>query len=180
MSRSAPNDATNPSAPDGAPAASPAVPLEQLRDAFKSRAMVYAAMYDAIAETHGPDEAKAICKRAIYRRGEAIGHLFAQHAPADLEGLKKTFLEFIPQGPHMFAPEVVRCDAEELEIQFHRCPLKEAWQAAGMSDADIERLCDIAGIVDYGTFEKAGFRIVSDTWKPGREGCCRLHIKPGA
>lgn len=152
--------------------------IEQLRDAMKSRAMVYAAMYDEIAAEFGADKAREICKRAIYKRGESIAHLFAPHAPADLAGLKDTFLDFIPQGEHLFAPEVVRCDTEELEIQFHRCPLKEAWQAAGFSPERIAALCDIGGVVDYGTFERAGFRIRSDTWQPGREGCCRLHIMP--
>ena len=153
--------------------------IEQLRDAMKSRAMVYAAMYDEIAAEFGADKAREICRRAIYKRGEAISHLFAQHAPADLQGLKQTFLNFIPQGEHLFRPEVVRCDEQELEIQFHRCPLKEAWQEAGYDGAALANLCDIGGVVDYGTFEKAGFRIQSDTWQPGRGGCCRLHIRPG-
>ena len=153
--------------------------IEQLRGALKSRALVYAAMYEEIAAEFGADKAREICKRAIYKRGESIAHLFAPHAPADLAGLKDTFLAFIPQAEHLFAPEVVQCTAQELEIQFHRCPLKEAWQEAGVDDGALENLCDIGGVVDYGTFEKAGFSITSDTWKRGREGCCRLHIRPG-
>ena len=153
--------------------------IEQLRNALKSRAMVYLAMYEEIAAEFGADKAREICKRAIYKRGQSIAHLFAPHAPADLAGLKETFLDFIPQGEHLFAPEVVQCTEQELEIQFHRCPLKEAWQEAGVDGAALENLCDIGGVVDYGTFEKAGFAITSETWKRGREGCCRLHIKPG-
>lgn len=153
--------------------------IDQLRDAFKSRAMVYAAMYDEIKAEFGADKAREICKRAIYKRGESIAHHFAPHAPADLAGLRDRFLAFIPQAPHLFQPEVVQCTADELEIQFHRCPLKEAWQGAGFDEATIATLCDIGGVVDYGTFEKAGFSITSDTWQPGRGGCCRLHIRPG-
>ncbi len=153
--------------------------IEQLRGALKSRALVYAAMYEEIAAEFGADKAREICKRAIYKRGEAIAAVFAPHAPADLAGLKQTFLNFIPQGEQLFAPEVVQCNAQELEIQFHRCPLKEAWQEAGYEGATLENLCDIGGVVDYGTFEKAGFSIRSETWRSGREGCCRLHITPG-
>jgi hypothetical protein len=153
--------------------------IEQLRNAMKSRALVYVAMYEEIAAEFGADKAREICKRAIYKRGEAIAGIFAPHAPGDLAGLKETFLNFIPQGAHLFAPEVVQCTAGELEIQFHRCPLKEAWQEAGYDGAALENLCDIAGVVDYGTFEKAGFALRSETWKAGREGCCRLHITPG-
>jgi hypothetical protein len=59
------------------------------------------------------------------------------------------------------------------------CPLKEAYQEAGLSDQEIARMCDIAAEVDYGTFEGAGFQFSAETWKPGREGCCLLKIKPG-
>ncbi len=153
--------------------------IEQLRSAFKSRALVYAAMYEEMAAEFGSDKARDICKRAIYKRGQAIAGTFAPHAPADLRGLKDTFLNFIPQGRQLFAPEIVQCTDQELEIQFHRCPLKEAWTEAGYDGAALANLCDIGGVVDYGTFEKAGFTLHSETWQPGREGCCRLHIRPG-
>lgn len=153
--------------------------IEQLRAAFKSRALVYAAMYEEMAAEFGAAKAREVCKRAIYKRGESIAGVFAPHAPADLAGLKDTFLDFIPQGRELFAPEVVQCNERELEIQFHRCPLKEAWIEAGYDGAALANLCDIGGVVDYGTFEKAGFSIRSETWQPGREGCCRLHIAPG-
>jgi hypothetical protein len=34
--------------------------------------------------------------------------------------------------------------------------------------------------VDSGLFEVAGFRFHADTYRPGAEGCCFLHIRPGA
>ena len=79
----------------------------------------------------------------------------------------------------MFAPRVERCDAAALDITLQRCPLKEAWQEAGLSGADVATLCRIAGRVDNGTFEAAGFEFSADTWQPGRDGCCHLHIRPG-
>ena len=79
----------------------------------------------------------------------------------------------------MFAPAVMRCDEAELEIKFHRCPLKEAWLEAGLSQDQVARLCAIAAQVDYGTFEGAGFAFSAETWQPGEEGCCYLHIRPG-
>ena len=36
-----------------------------------------------------------------------------------------------------------------------------------------------AGEIDKGTFEAAGFKFEPDTWRPGRGGCCHLHIRPG-
>ena len=38
---------------------------------------------------------------------------------------------------------------------------------------------DYAVAVDNGTFESAGFEFSADTWQPGGDGCCYLHIRPG-
>ena len=72
-----------------------------------------------------------------------------------------------------------RADSERLEIRFRRCPLKEAWTAAGRSEADVARLREIAGAVDLGRFTAAGFAFAGKTWRPGESGCCRLHVEPG-
>ncbi|MDW8442908.1 MAG: hypothetical protein RML45_00220 [Acetobacteraceae bacterium] len=74
-----------------------------------------------------------------------------------------------------------RCGAatkEGLEITFGGCPLKEAWLAAGLPEGEVATLCRIAGTVDLGTFEAAGFAIENRTWQPGRDGCCHLVISP--
>jgi predicted ArsR family transcriptional regulator len=151
----------------------------QLKEAHMSRAMVYAAFYDALAERFGADVAEEVMKKAIYRRGREIGRRFAAYGPADLAGLRDAFLDFVPDRGRLFQPEVRRVDDQALEIKFHACPLKEAWQAAGLSDERIATLCRIAGVVDNGTFEAAGFGFSAETWRPGAEGCCCLHIRPG-
>jgi hypothetical protein len=79
----------------------------------------------------------------------------------------------------VFAPEVVRCDAAGLDVKFHRCPLKEAWLGAGLPEAEVAALCRVAAEVDRGLFEAAGFRFHADTYRPGAEGCCFLHVCPG-
>jgi predicted ArsR family transcriptional regulator len=151
----------------------------QLKEAHMSRAMVYAVFYDALAERFGADVAEEVMKKAIYRRGREIGRRFAGYGPADLAGLRDAFLDFVPDRGRLFQPEVRRADDQALEIKFHACPLKEAWQAAGLSDERIATLCRIAGVVDNGTFEAAGFGFSAETWRPGAEGCCCLHIRPG-
>ena len=151
----------------------------QLRNAMKARAMVYAAFYDELEAELGAAKAEEILKRAIHKRGLAIGAQFARFGPRDIAGLKDAFMAFIPDGGRVFAPEVKRCDTGGLDIKFHACPLKEAWLEAGFSPEKVSKLCNIAGIVDNGTFEAAGFAFSADTWKPGEEGCCFLHIRPG-
>jgi len=151
----------------------------ELHAAFRHRALLYWHFFDELRRELGESRATEIMSRAIYARGCEIGRAFAKHAPADLAGLKDAFLDFVPDGGRMFAPEVERADPAGLDIRLQRCPLKEAWQEAGLAEADVATLCRIAGRVDNGTFEAAGFEFWADTWTPGREGCCHLHVRPG-
>ncbi len=151
----------------------------QLRGAIKARAMVYYAVYQELIPEVGREKAKEILKQAIYKRGVAIGRQFRTHAPDDLEGLHKAFMDYVPDHGGMFNPQLLRSDGEHLDLHMADCPLKEAWQEAGLDDETVATMCEIAGIVDNGTFEGAGFAIRSETWKPGQSGCCTLHITPG-
>jgi hypothetical protein len=152
---------------------------EQLWAAFKSRALVYLEMYRVLDEEFGAQRATELLKKAIYRRGCEIGRQFERFGPADLEGLKTAFLDTIPDGGKVFDPEVLACDGARLEVQLRRCPLKEAWQEAGLPEREVARMCEIAGIIDNGTFEAAGFTVKNETWQPGRIGCCHLMIEKG-
>jgi L-2-amino-thiazoline-4-carboxylic acid hydrolase-like protein len=150
-----------------------------LVDAIKARAMFYHAFYKEFSAEIGTERTAELMKRAIYKRGLEIGKRFAKFAPDDMEGLKTAFLEFIPDPHGTFNPKVERCDAGGIDILLHSCPLKEAWQQAGLSDQEVATMCSIAGRVDNGTFEGAKFSFHADIWRPGREGCCHLHIRPG-
>jgi hypothetical protein len=152
---------------------------DQLLAAHKGRALIYAAIFDELARRFGEAEAEAIMKAAIYRRGAEIGRRFAAFAPADLPGLCRAFLDTVPDRGRLFEPEVLRCDERELAVYMHRCPLKEAWQEAGLPDERVATLCRIAGHIDDGTFEAAGFRFAGRTWRPGEAGCCTLLVRPG-
>ncbi|HVS38923.1 MAG TPA: L-2-amino-thiazoline-4-carboxylic acid hydrolase [Gemmataceae bacterium] len=66
-----------------------------------------------------------------------------------------------------------------MDVKFHRCPLKQAGLDAGLSEDETATLCRIAARVDGGLFEAAGFSFHADTYKPGGEGCCFLHVRPG-
>lgn len=152
----------------------------QLYDSFKNRALIYYEIYRVLREELGAERAETLLSRAIYRRGQAKGReQFGRFAPADLTGLLAEFLGGIPDEGRMFQPEVVHSSNEALDIKFHGCPLRDAWIEAGLSDEDAAACCRIASQVDFGTFEGAGFAFTAETWKPGGEGCCYLHIRPG-
>ena len=152
---------------------------EQLYAAYKNRAMMYYYIFEELRKELGDDKAAEIMKRGIYNRGVEIGKKYASFSPEDLEGLKEAFLAFSTDQGKMFQPEVLRCDQAGLDVKLQSCPLKDAWQEAGLGEQEIARMCDIAAVVDYGTFEGAGFRFSAETWQPGREGCCLLKIRPG-
>lgn len=159
------------------------MPEQDLRKAlyasFKNRAMMYYHIFDELRKEIGEEKATAIMKRAIYKRGLETGKQLAKFGPNDLEGLKNAFIGLDPDEGRMFSAEVLRCDAGRVDIEFHRCPLREAWQEAGLSDEDTAKICAIAARVDNGTFEGAGFEFFADTWKPEQGNCCFLHIRPG-
>ncbi len=153
---------------------------EAVVGAMKMRARMYYHIFRELREEIGEERAAAVMKRGIRRGGAEAAGLFESYAPADLEGLKEAFLSWVPDGASMFSPEVVSCSEEEgLVIQFHACPLKEAYEEMGLDDEEKEKILSIAAAIDGGLFEEAGFDFSSQTWKPGQSGCCRLHIRPG-
>jgi L-2-amino-thiazoline-4-carboxylic acid hydrolase len=156
---------------------------EQLRRdlyaAFRHRALLYYHFFETLRAELGEARSAEIMSRAIYTRGTEIGKSFARFAPADFQGLRDAFIGFVPDDGNMFAPDVTRCDAGGLDIKLRRCPLKNAWREAGLPDTEVARLCRIAGRIDNGTFEAAGFAFSADTWQPGQDGCCNLHVRPG-
>ncbi|MDX1377070.1 MAG: L-2-amino-thiazoline-4-carboxylic acid hydrolase [Burkholderiales bacterium] len=144
---------------------------------LKNRALIYLEIYDVLAEELGAGRAEALLARAIERRGRDSGRALAAFAPADFDGLCRAFIKGVPGEGALFAPEIRRCDAQGLEIQFHACPLKDAWEDAGLSPDKRALLCRVAGKVDKGMFEAAGFAIDNRTWTPGAAGCCFLSIR---
>ena len=152
---------------------------EQLYDSFKNRAVLYYLIFDELRTEVGAERAEAILKRAIYRRGAQKGPHYAAHAPGNLDGLRRQFIGGIPDDGRMFQPEVLRCDADGLDIKFHACPLKTAWQDLGLPEEEVATLCRIAARIDNGMFEAAGFQFTADTYQPAGDGCCYLHIRPG-
>jgi len=152
---------------------------KNLYGAFKNRALMYFHVFDELRKEIGEKKATAVMKRAIYNRGLNVSKQLAKYGPNDFKGLAKTFIGWDPDGGKMFKAKVLRCDQEGLDLMFHACPLRDAWQEAGLSDKDTAKICSIAAAVDIGTFEGAGFEFFAETWKPEFGKCCYLHVRPG-
>jgi len=152
----------------------------QLYDAFANRAHIYHLLLCQLRSELDAERAAELIGRALYQRGAQKAPRYAAFAPGDLEGLKQAFLDDLPDGGAMFAPEVVRCDAEALDVKFHRCPLKQAWLDAGLPEEEVATLCRVAAQVDSGLFEAAGFSPGFEARRWPRPAACPARRRPRA
>jgi len=153
---------------------------EELYNSFKNRAMIYYNMHKTLSAELGQDKAAELMMQAIYQRGTEQAKALAGIDNKDVKVLMEKFLAIIPDDGKMFGPEILNCEDGAVDIKFHRCPLKECWLEAGIPEDEVAELCRIAARVDNGLFEGAGFTFFAETWQPGRDGCCHLHLRPGS
>ena len=149
---------------------------QDLHAAINTRALINYEIFNELSTELGDEKAEEILKKAIYRFGAKVGQKFTAYAPGDFTGLKNAFIGGIPDNGTLFKPEILHCDPDGLKLEFHHCPLMEGWLEEGLSDAEAERMCRIASIIDYGTFEGAGFHFEGQTWQRGK--ACQLKISP--
>ena len=95
-------------------------------------------------------KAEEYAPAAIRRCGEYQGALLKEKGGMgnSLKGLKKALFGFFAQK--VFEMDILRCDDDHLDIDFHYCPLVKAWQKQGCSDEEIALLCDHAMCGDRG------------------------------
>lgn len=81
-----------------------------------------------------------------------------------------------PVSRTTFQMEFETCTEDELKVNFHYCPLVEAWQKIGYDEATCAKLCDMAMDGDRAIAEGAGLKL--DIPEKISEGgsCCRLHF----
>jgi hypothetical protein len=152
---------------------------EELRAANANRAILYYLIFDELRKAHGEAEATKVMSAAIYRRGQEMAAPIKQFAPDRIKALGEYHVAHSAGGGRIFNPEVKRLDDTGFEVLNTTCPLKEAWQAYGLPEAEVAKMCEIGSAIDYGKFEGAGFRFECETWKPGKRGCCTLKAYPG-
>ena len=66
---------------------------------------------------------------------------------------------FTKPAQFVFEMDVLKSTDDELDIDFHYCPLVKAWQKAGCTDEEIATLCDIAMCGDHGIGEAYGAKL---------------------
>lgn len=144
------------------------------RNAIEHRATWMGLIFDEAVKA-GLD-AEAVCRAAIKRCGNIHGNNFkaACADPADCSQFRTAFLPEL--GLNTFEMEVTGCDYDNLHIEFHYCPLLNAWKKLGFDDERCALLCDIAMDGDRGIAQSMGYTLnLTDTIAKGCE-VCKLHF----
>jgi hypothetical protein len=149
----------------------------ELDAAFRNRADLYRLMLEELAAEFGADTAEDVLVRAIEKRGrEVAAGAFADFGPNDARRIGEAFLAVSPDDGRMYPTEVQRSETA-IAFKVKRCPLKDAWVEAGVSEEKLATLCRIAGAFDRGLFEATGIRFENVTWTPGHgSGCCHIFL----
>lgn len=148
----------------------------ELEASFRNRADLYRLMHAELVSELGAERGEALMARIVERRGREVGLAF----PARGQGARavgEAFLAVSPDGGRMYPTEVQRHD-DGIDFRVRRCPLKDAWQEAGLDDATTATLCRLASAFDRGLFEAAGVQFRNETWSAGRGGgCCHIMLR---
>ncbi|MCI7147052.1 MAG: L-2-amino-thiazoline-4-carboxylic acid hydrolase [Firmicutes bacterium] len=128
--------------------------IRSIRELLEHRALWMYLLCDEAKKKGLPPEEYA--SEAIKRCGIYQGAELRKKAGGgdSLKGLKKTLFSKFAQW--VFEMDIKRCTDDNLDIDFHYCPLVKAWQKQGCSDEEIELLCDHAMCGDRGIAESFG------------------------
>ena len=148
--------------------------LQAIREQLEHRALWMYLLCDEAkkkgldATTYAPD---AIKRCGLYQGA----NLRAKAGGGDsLKGLKKTL--FTKPAQWVFEMDVKRCTDDNLDIDFHYCPLVKAWQKQGCSDEEIKLLCDHAMCGDRGIAESFGAELQLPATIANGDGICKIRF----
>jgi len=118
------------------------------------------------------DYAPAAIRRCGHFQGAG---LVEKGGTNSLKGLKKTL--FTKPAQWVFEMKVLKVEDDELDIDFHYCPLVKAWQKQGCSDEEISRLCDCAMCGDRGIAESYGAELHLGKTIANGDDICEIRFK---
>ena len=150
--------------------------IRSIRELLEHRALWMYLLCDEAKKKGLPPEEYA--SEAIKRCGIYQGAELRKKAGGgdSLKGLKKTLFSKFAQW--VFEMDIKRCTDDNLDIDFHYCPLVKAWQKQGCSDEEIELLCDHAMCGDRGIAESFGCTLqLHKTIAKGDEICAIRFVR---
>lgn len=143
--------------------------VNEMRKAFEHRATWMGLILEE-AKKKGVDY-EAIGRAAVSKTGCFHGKgIFDRRDDESMESFKNTFLTEL--GQKMFEMDIVECDDDKLEVEFHYCPLVSGWMKQNFDDETIELLCDIAMDGDRSIAEENNYEFkLGKTIAQGNDVC---------
>ncbi len=150
---------------------------QELEASFRNRADLYRLIHAELVAELGRASGEALMIRIIERRGREVGEAYFKAKGPGALAVGEAFLAVSPDQGRMYPTDVAR-HADGIDFRVKRCPLKDAWNDAGLDPETIATLCRIAGAFDKGLFEAAGVDFRNETWSEQRGcGCCHIKLR---
>ena len=148
--------------------------LQAIREQLEHRALWMYLLCDEAKKKGLPPQEYA--PLAIKRCGLYQGAKLVQKGGKgqSLKGLKKALFGFAARM--VFEMKIRRCTDDNLDIDFHYCPLVKAWQKQGCSDEEIKCLCDHAMCGDRGIAESFGCQLELPKTIANGDGVCEIRF----
>jgi len=162
--------------------------IKILRNFFEHRALWFYFMYDEARrtgirpESFAPD---AIKRCGIYHGIKALtGKEIEVKTPSALKDVEKggscRLLKkklFTQTGKAVFEMKFIKLGDDFFDVDFHYCPLVNAWKKQGCSDEDIKKLCDWAMEGDRGIAEAFGCKLELNKTIANGDGVCEIRFR---
>jgi hypothetical protein len=146
-----------------------------LRNAFGHRATWLYLLLDEARKNNADYE--KIGRNAVFRCGVATAEDKIMKN-ADIGDMASFYVPFMPDTTRkVFEADPVEKDADHLTIEFHYCPLIDAWKKCGCADEEIALLCDIAMEGDRGIAAACGYDLKIASKIADGDRICRLEFK---
>ncbi|MCL2472543.1 MAG: L-2-amino-thiazoline-4-carboxylic acid hydrolase [Treponema sp.] len=84
---------------------------------------------------------------------------------------------FPATGKAIFEMKFLKLDDDAFDVDFHYCPLVNAWKKQGCSDEEIDKLCDWAMEGDRGIAETFGCELELKKTIAKGDGVCQIRFK---
>jgi hypothetical protein len=148
--------------------------IRAIRELLEHRALwMYLLVDEARKKGLSPED---YAPDAIRRCGLYQGEGYVQKGgTSSLKGLKNVLFGFAAR--QIFEMKIRRCTDDNLDIDFHYCPLVKAWQKQGCSDEEMDKLCDIAMCGDRGIAESYGCELGLQKTIAKGDGVCEIRFK---
>lgn len=149
--------------------------VDLTRAGIEHRATWMALIFEEL-KTSGCKDAETIFRTAIKKCGLMHGLGFKADCkdPSDVNDFYKAFLS--DNGKKNFEMDVTKVDKDNLKIEFHYCPLLNAWKKLGLPEEEFPLLCDMAMDGDRGIAKSMGLKLeLNETIAKGNP-TCNLHF----